>query len=78
MRVPQRSLKKLTDEEWNAERIRKFGVHHPWCNFFMEQHADECTMCNGPSGLNVDHPVRQGDTPDDLMRRYFPDNRRIQ
>lgn len=48
--------------------------HHPWCNFYEEGPSEVCSMC---SGLKKDHPVLPDDTPDSLMKRYFPNNKRI-
>jgi hypothetical protein len=48
--------------------------HHVWCNFFQGGPPQTCTMC---PGLNKDHPLQDGDTPDDLMRRYFPNNKKV-
>jgi len=58
--------------EW---RLYHASKHHPWCNFACEGPADTCSMC---SGLKADHPVLPGDTPDSLMHRYFPNNKRIE
>lgn len=52
--------------------------HHPWCNeqnaLRPELGAKGCHMCEG---LTKDHPVYPSDTPDTLMKRHFPNNRRI-
>lgn len=57
---------------WPAER-----QHHPWCNDHNPLNPGpvaECSMC---PGLFRDHPLQPGDTPDTLMARHFPNNRRV-
>jgi len=51
----------------------KYGVHHVWCNFFMEEHASTCSMC---SGLKKNYP-QNDKTCEELMKEHFPNNVRI-
>lgn len=62
----------MPGDKWPIERR-----HHPWCNDHNPVGPGlvlECTMC---PGLFKNHPVRWDDTPDTLMHRYFPNNKRV-
>ena len=69
----------LPKEEQEKQEVkdmweRFWGAHHGWCNFFMGGPAHTCEMC---SGLKADYPELTGDTLDSLMKRYFPNNKRV-
>jgi len=59
--------------EWVKARIAFLGEHHVWCNFFLDEPAETCSMC---SGMKKNYP--QGDKScDELMKEHFPNNVRI-
>jgi hypothetical protein len=63
----------MSDGDWFAERRKKMGKHHPWCNFFMDEPAATCAMC---SGLHKEYPS-EGKTADELQQEHFPNVRKI-
>ena len=60
----------MNDEwnEWVKARKAFLGEHHVWCNFFLDEPADTCSMC---SGLKKNYPM-DGKTPDQLQQEHFP------
>ena len=61
-------------ERWAMERIKKMGKHHTWCNFFLDEPAETCSMC---SGLKKSYP-EDGKTADQLQKEHFPNVKRIE
>jgi hypothetical protein len=62
-----------SEQSWFDRRVKQMGEHHVWCNFFLDEPAQTCSMC---SGLKKDYPM-DGKTPDQLQLEHFPNVRRL-
>jgi hypothetical protein len=75
--IAAKDVPKVINEEWNkwVEARKAFlGEHHVWCNFFLEEPADTCSMC---SGLKKNYPSNNI-TEDELLAKHFPQVRKVQ
>ncbi len=55
-------------------RTWKHEDHHIWCNFYYEEPPETCSMC---ARLKKDYAQKTGQSPDDLMKEHFPNNRKV-
>jgi len=60
-------------DSWFENRKKEMGEHHIWCNFFLEEPAETCSMC---SGLKKNYPM-QGKTEDELIKEHFPNVKKV-
>jgi hypothetical protein len=75
--IPAKEVAKAMNDEWNAwvdARKAFLGEHHVWCNFFLDEPADTCSMC---SDLKKNYPSNNL-TEDELIAKHFPQVRKVQ